>query len=131
VDNKKWRKWCKFVSPILFNNIYGIHVLTKDTKCPKQVFNVYCSIYRLFVIYTAWKPDSFQMMIYVNDCCTLRKVELKTRFETWITRNDVNGISFSPLLFNNTYVLPVLTKDTKCPNLVLYVRLVGPDYLCK
>jgi hypothetical protein len=38
VNNKKWPKWCKFVSPILCNNTYGLPVLTKDTKCPNQVF---------------------------------------------------------------------------------------------
>jgi hypothetical protein len=34
VNNKKWRKWCKFVSHFLYKNTYGLPVLTKDTKCP-------------------------------------------------------------------------------------------------
>jgi hypothetical protein len=29
VNNKKWRKWCKFVSPFKFKNPYGLLVLTK------------------------------------------------------------------------------------------------------
>jgi hypothetical protein len=51
------------------------------------------SIYRLFVLNTVWKRDSLQMMIFVYVCSTWGIVELKTRFETWITRNDVNGVS--------------------------------------
>jgi hypothetical protein len=48
------------------------------------------SIYRQFVLNTVWKPDSLQMMIFVNDSSTWWTVQLKTGFETWITRNDVN-----------------------------------------
>jgi hypothetical protein len=40
VSNKKWRIWCKFVWPFLFNNTYGLPVLKKDTKCPNKVFYV-------------------------------------------------------------------------------------------
>jgi hypothetical protein len=60
-------------------------------------------IYSLFVPNTYWKRDSLQIMIFVNVCSTWRMVQLKTRFETWITRNDVNGVFVSPFLFNNTY----------------------------
>jgi hypothetical protein len=38
--NKKWRKWCKIVSPFISNNFYGLPVITKDTKCPNHVFYV-------------------------------------------------------------------------------------------
>jgi DNA-directed RNA polymerase subunit RPC12/RpoP len=48
------------------------------------------SMYRLFVLNRSWKRDSLQMMIFVYVCSTCSVVELKTRFETWITRNDVN-----------------------------------------
>jgi hypothetical protein len=41
VSNKKWRKWCKFVTPSLFNNNYGLPVLTMDSKCPKHIFYVW------------------------------------------------------------------------------------------
>jgi hypothetical protein len=34
------------------------------------------------------------------------------------------------LLFNNTYDLPVLTTDSKCPNQVFYVRLVELNAIC-
>jgi hypothetical protein len=32
VNNKKWRKWWKFVKPFLFNITYGFPVLTNDNK---------------------------------------------------------------------------------------------------
>jgi hypothetical protein len=41
VNNKKLRKWCKFVSHFLFNNSYGLPVLTMETKCPNQIFYVW------------------------------------------------------------------------------------------
>jgi hypothetical protein len=37
VNNTKWRKWRKFVSPFLFNNTYGFLALTTDTKLPNPV----------------------------------------------------------------------------------------------
>jgi hypothetical protein len=50
------------------------------------------SIYRLFVVNRDWKRDSHQIMIFVIVCSTWSIFELKTRFETWITRHDVNGV---------------------------------------
>jgi hypothetical protein len=77
------------------------------------------SIHRLLVLNTSWKPDSPQIIIFANICFTLGMFEIKTRFEMWIKWN-VNGVSLSPSLPYNTYGLPVLTKDTKCPIQVFY-----------
>jgi hypothetical protein len=52
------------------------------------------SIYRLRLVNTASKRDCLQMMIFVNVCLTWSMVELKTRFETWIPRNNVKGVCF-------------------------------------
>jgi hypothetical protein len=183
VNNKKWRKWCKFVSLFLFNNTYGLPVLTMDTKRPNQIFYVWLfdlqticakwglemwlfpnndigiffldmshsltkkaiwklrskklrkwwmfllpfylitlmaylcsqwtpnvqikyfisdwSIYRKFVLNRAWKRDSLQIMIFVYVFSTWGIVALNTRFETWITRNDVNGVN----LFHLSYLI--------------------------
>jgi hypothetical protein len=51
------------------------------------------SIYRLLVLNRGWKRDSLQMMIFVYVCTTWGIVELKTRFETWITRNGIKSVS--------------------------------------
>jgi hypothetical protein len=56
------------------------------------------SIYRLFVLNRCWKRDSLQIIIFIYVCSTWGIVELKTRFETWITRYDVNGVSFFTFL---------------------------------
>jgi hypothetical protein len=104
MNNMKWRKWCKFDIHLLFNNTYGFPVLTKDTKYPNQVFIFDRWIYRSFVPNTGWKRDSLQMMIFVNVFSTWSIVELKTRFETWITRNDVNGVG----LFHLSYLLTLM-----------------------
>jgi hypothetical protein len=37
VNNKEWRKWCKFVSTFLLNNTYGLPVFTIDTNWTNQV----------------------------------------------------------------------------------------------
>jgi hypothetical protein len=61
-------------------------------------FMFHWSIYGLLVLNTAWKNDFLLMMIFVNVWSTWRTVQLKTRFETWITGNDVNGVCFTFLL---------------------------------
>jgi hypothetical protein len=45
------------------------------------------------------KRDSLQIMIFVNVCSTWSMVQLKTRFELSITRNDVNGVSLIHLSY--------------------------------
>jgi hypothetical protein len=103
VNNKKWNKRCKFVLPFSYNNTYGLPVTTMDTKCPNQVFLLFdWSIYRLCVLNTGWKPHSLQLTIFVSVCSTWNKVEQKTRFETWITRNVVNGVNLFHLYYLKT-----------------------------
>jgi hypothetical protein len=51
------------------------------------------SIYRLFALNRCRKHESFKIMIFVNVCWTWGIVELITSFETWITGNDINGLS--------------------------------------
>jgi hypothetical protein len=131
VNNKKWRKWCKFVSPFLINNTYGLLVLTMGTKCPNQVFYV-------------WLVD-------------LQTICAKWVMETWLSPNNDIGICLpdmrhswtkyaisnmkskkwrkwrkfiSPILFKITYGLPVLTMDTKGPNQVFYFWLVDLRAIC-
>jgi hypothetical protein len=83
---------------------------------------------RLFVLKTCWKYDSLQMVIFVNVCSTWSMVQLKTRFESWITQKWRKCFKFVlPFVFNNTIAL---TTVTKCPNQVLYVLLVDLHNIC-
>jgi hypothetical protein len=68
------------------------------------LFMFVLSIYRQFVLNRSWKRDSLQIMIFVNVCSTWSTVQLKTRFETSTTRNEVNGVSF----FNLCYLITLL-----------------------
>jgi hypothetical protein len=79
-------------------------VLPKDTNCRSQVFMFHSSIYILFALNSACKRDCLLMMIFVNVCSTWIMVELNTRFETWITRNDVNGV----ILFHLSYLITLM-----------------------
>jgi hypothetical protein len=88
VNNKKWRKWWKFVSPLLFNNSYGLPMFTIDTKSPNQV------LYYRLVLNRAWTRDSLQIIIIIYVYSSWTIVEFKTRFDSWISRNDLNGLSF-------------------------------------
>jgi hypothetical protein len=56
------------------------------------------SIYRLLVLNRGCKRDSLQIMIFVYVCSTWGIIELKTRFETWITKNVENGAGNLPYL---------------------------------
>jgi hypothetical protein len=104
VNIRKWRKWCKFVSRFLSNNAYGLPVLKKNTKNSNQVFYVSLVIYRLLVIIRAWKRESLQIIIFVYICSSWNIVELRTRFETCITRSDVNGVR----LFHLSYLITLM-----------------------
>jgi hypothetical protein len=58
-------------------------------------------MYRLFVLNRGWKRVYLQIMIFVYDSSTWDIVELKMRFESWITWNDLNGVG----LFHLSYVI--------------------------
>jgi hypothetical protein len=62
------------------------------------------SIYSLFWLNWSWKHDALQIMIYVYVWSTWSIVELKTPFETWITRNDVYCVS----LFHISYLITLV-----------------------
>jgi hypothetical protein len=110
VNNKKWHKWFKYVSPFLFNNIYGLPELTMDTKCPNQV--LYISLVDI-VLKLRCKRDYFQITIFVNVCSTWSIVELETHLETWITRNDINGLSMFHLSYLITLMVYVCSQWTR------------------
>jgi hypothetical protein len=62
------------------------------------------TIYRIFVLNRGWKLNFFQIMIFVYVWSTWSTVELKPRCVTWITRNDVNGVS----LFYLSYLITLM-----------------------
>jgi hypothetical protein len=72
------------------------------------------SIFTIYVLHRAWKRDSLQIIIFVYICSTLNLVELKTRFETWITINDVNSVS----LFHRSYLISLMVylRSQQTPN---------------
>jgi hypothetical protein len=86
---------------------------------------------KYFIIDWGWKRDSLQLIIFVFVCSTWNIVELKTRFESWIKRNDVNGLS----VFNISYLITLMAYvcSQRTPNLksnILYCIGRPTDYLC-
>jgi hypothetical protein len=115
VNNRKWRTWCKIVSPFLYNNTYGFPMLTMDTKCPKEVF--YVGLVDLHNICSkqgleTWLTPNIGIRICLPD---MEHRWTKYAFEKWITRNDVNGVRLFHFFINNTYGLRALTTYTKFP----------------
>jgi hypothetical protein len=102
-----------FVSPFLFNNTYGLPVLTKYTKRPNYYFMLDWSIYTLFVLNSGWKQDSLQIMIFVHICSTWSIVQYKTRFVAWITRNEVKAVSLFNLLYFITIMVYLYSQRTR------------------
>jgi hypothetical protein len=51
-------------------------------------------------------------MIFVNICSTRNIGDLKTRFETWITRNDVYGVSLFHLSYPITLMAYLCSQRT-------------------
>jgi hypothetical protein len=72
----------------------------------------YWSIHKLFVLNRCWKSDSLQIMIFVYICSTWSVVEIKTRFETWITRNDVNVVSLFHFSYLKTFMAYLFSEWT-------------------
>jgi hypothetical protein len=104
LNRKEWRKWCIFVSLFLFKNCFGLPVIAFGTTCPNQVFYVwmvdlqaFCAKYGL----KTWSsPDDD-----IRKCLLhMQRIWTKTRFETWITRNDMNGVN----LFLLSYLITLM-----------------------
>jgi hypothetical protein len=93
VNNKKWRKWCNFfhLSYLITPMAYQCSQWTPNVQIKYYIYD--WSIYGLFVLNRGWKRDTLQIMIFVYVCLTWNLDELKTRFETWITRTVINGVS--------------------------------------
>jgi hypothetical protein len=80
------------------------YLCTQST--PKFKFKYFMfdlSIYSLYVLNGKWKHDPLQI-ISVNVCSTWRIVELKTCFETWLRRKDVNSVSLFDLCYLITHM---------------------------
>jgi hypothetical protein len=69
-----------------------------------KYFTFNWSICRLFVLNMAWKRDSLQIILFVYICSILGISELKTRFDMWITKNNVNDVS----LFHLSYLITLM-----------------------
>jgi hypothetical protein len=92
------------VSSFNFSYIIPVMAHLSSQRTPNiqiKYLMFYWSIHRLFVLKRGCKCVSLQIMIFVNVCSTRSIVELNTCFDTWITRNDVNGVS----LFKLSYLI--------------------------
>jgi hypothetical protein len=79
------------------------------------------SIYRLFVLNRCWKRHSLQIMIFAYVRSTWDTFTPKTRFDTWIARNDVNGVSLFHL--SNLITLMAYLCSHRTPNVqIKYFR---------
>jgi hypothetical protein len=101
VNNKIWRKCCKFVSPFYLITLTAYLCSHCSPNVRIKYFMFDCSIYGLFGLNRVLKLDSRQIMLFVNGCLTWNMVEIKTRFETGITKNEVNGLGLYNIFFNN------------------------------
>jgi hypothetical protein len=99
---------------LLSNNTYGLPVVTRKPNVQNKYFMFDWSIFTQFVLNRGWKRYSLQIMVFVNVCSTWNIVELKTRFETWITRNEVNGVR----LFHLSYLITLMgyVHSQRTPN---------------
>jgi hypothetical protein len=112
--NQNRRKWCKFVSTFLFNDTYGLPVLKMDSKCANQIFYV-CLVYQQ----TICAKYGLETLFSPNDGICKYLLDMKfvsTKNAFWEMNNNKwrNWCKFvPPFLFNNSYGIPVRTKDTK------------------
>jgi hypothetical protein len=71
------------------------------------------SFYRLFVLNRGWKRYSLQILLFVYVSSTWSIGEIKTRFETWITRNDINGESLLHISYLIIHIAYLCSQKTQ------------------
>jgi hypothetical protein len=132
VNNKKCRKWCKFGSPILLIKLMAYLCSQRTLNVQIKYFMLVCSINILFVLNRGWKRDSTQIMLFVYICLKCNLVELKNRFQTWITRNDMNDVSLFHLSLIITHWAYVGSQWTPNVQIKIFKYLNGrpTDTVC-
>jgi hypothetical protein len=122
--NTRFETWIKIndvngVSSFHISNLITLMAYLCSQWTPKvqiKYFMFDWSIYRLFVINRGSKRDRLQIMIFVNVYTSCNMVEVKKRFETWITINDVNCVSLFHLSCLTTlmaYLCPQRTPNVQ------------------
>jgi hypothetical protein len=109
VRSVTWIAWNVVNGISLYHVSYLITLMA--SLCTQRTFKVQikyfmfeCSIYRLFVTNRCSKRDSLQILIFEYVCSAWGIIELKTHFDTWITRKVVNGVS----LFHLSYLITLM-----------------------
>jgi hypothetical protein len=134
----------RFETSIRRNDVYGVslfhlyYLITLvaylcSQRAPNAQINFFMldwSIYTLFVLNRGRKQDALQIMIFVNVCSRWSIGQHNTRFETWITINDVNGV----MLLNLSYLITLMAflYSQRTPNVEInYFCFIGrsTDYL--
>jgi hypothetical protein len=122
------------VSLFHFSNLITLMAYLCSQRAPNiqiKYFMFDWWIYWLFVLNTTLKLNSVEVIIFVNIYTTWSMVYIKDAF--WYVNNMIwrKWCKFvSPTSFNNTYGLPVLSMDIKCPNKLFYVWLVDLQTIC-
>jgi hypothetical protein len=111
VNNKKLRKWskCVYLSYLI---THDLRVLTMGTKCPNEVLYVWLVDLQAICDKQRLEKYSHQIIIFVYICSTWGTVELKTRFETWIKRSNVIGVSLYHLSYLITLMCYLCSQST-------------------
>jgi hypothetical protein len=73
VHNKKWRKWCEFVSPFLFNNAYGY-------LCSQWTPNVLIKNFFFFFYYIGAGNITLRLLRFLVGASTWSIFKSKMRF---------------------------------------------------
>jgi hypothetical protein len=78
----------------------------------------------------AGKVSLYKMVLFVYECSRWSIVQLKKRFETWITRNDVNGVSLFHLSYLITLMAHLKSQRTQMSKSSILVWLVYLQTIC-
>jgi hypothetical protein len=106
VNNKKWRYGLSLFHLSYLKTLMSYLCSQRTPIAQINNFMLDCSIYTLFVLNRGRKQDPLQIMIFVYISSTWSLGQHNTRFETWITRNDVSGVR----LFNLSYLITLIVS---------------------
>jgi hypothetical protein len=131
VNNKKWRKWCKFVPPFLLITLMAYRCSRWTPNVQIKFFMFDWSIFTIFVLNRGCKRNTLQLIICIY-LLVIKHRWLKTRLGKWITRNFVNGVRMIHLSYWITFMAYLCTHGhqmSKASILCLIGR--STEYLCK
>jgi hypothetical protein len=101
------------VSLFSLSNLIKLKAYLSSQRTPNVQINYFVYHWSIYLCYIGvGNPIRSKCYIFLNVCSTWSMVQLKTRFESWITRKDAYGISLMHLYYLITLMAHLCSQRT-------------------